>query len=241
MLSGDHISLSSQQVETPATLAELAQRVCDALHASDRDRCNALHHDLDAGDALIAAQRQVVAPGWKRWLKSNCFLSVRTAMLYMQLARHREEIEAEIGRVGDLSLRAAVRLISKPADKPDKPKRPDPHKAADAELTKWLAAMGMNKFLRIMPPDWRPQLARRVAGLNAKDGETNVTLTSALRTALSHLAVADAPETSKPVAQSQELAALNALRGITRIHAEFHELTITIQSDERPRRRRCAA
>ena len=229
-----------KEINGQATLAELAQRVRAALHASDRDRCNALHHDLDGGDALIEAQRQVVAPNWKCWLKNNCFLSVRTAMLYMQLARHREEIEAEIRRVGDLSLRAAVRLISKPVDKPDKPKRPDPHKAADAELTKWLAAMGLNKFLHIMPSDWRPQLARRVAGLT-KNGESNITLTSALRTALSHLAVADASETSKPVAQSQELAALNALRGITRIHAEFHDLSITVQSEERPRRRRCAA
>ena len=38
------------------------------------------------------------------------------------LARHRAEIEAEIGRVGELSLRAARRLIAEPAKKESKPK-----------------------------------------------------------------------------------------------------------------------
>ena len=98
-----------------ATLDELAERVRAALEASRRDRCNALHHDLEAGDALMVVQARGVEIPWKQWLRENCFLSERTAMLYMQLARHREEIEAEIERVGDLSLRAAVRLISKPA------------------------------------------------------------------------------------------------------------------------------
>jgi hypothetical protein len=107
--------VSSVSGITPVSqdLPDLALQVRAHLQASRRDRCNALHHDLDAGDALIKAQERV-SSGWKRWLKDNCFLSVRTAMLYMRLARHREEIEAEIERAGDLSLRAAVRLISTP-------------------------------------------------------------------------------------------------------------------------------
>ena len=82
-------------------LAELAQRIRAALQASRADRCNALHHDLEVGEALIEAQNHVTT-GWKHWLGENCSLSVRTAMLYMQLARHRAEIEAEIERVGEV-------------------------------------------------------------------------------------------------------------------------------------------
>jgi len=108
-------------------LAEFAQRIRSALQASRADRCNALHHDLEVGEALIEAQDHVTT-GWKSWLGENCPLSVRTGMLYMQLARHRAEIEAEIERVGELSLRAAVRLVTK--KKLPEPESTEPPKPA---------------------------------------------------------------------------------------------------------------
>jgi hypothetical protein len=37
---------------------------------------------------------------------------VRTAFLYQQLARHRSEIDSEIARTGEMSLREAVRFIA---------------------------------------------------------------------------------------------------------------------------------
>ena len=55
-----------------------------------------------------------IPAGWGRWLVDNCGMGVSTAELYMQLARHREKIEVEIERVGELSLRAARRFIAKP-------------------------------------------------------------------------------------------------------------------------------
>jgi len=122
-----------------ATLDELAHRIRSALQISRQDRCNALHRDLDAGDALIEAQRRI-STGWKKWLGKNCFISVRTAMLYMRLARHREEIEAEIERAGELSLRAAIRLIATPtAPKPAKKPVPD-------LLTAWRATPDAEKL-----------------------------------------------------------------------------------------------
>jgi hypothetical protein len=152
-------------------LAELAQRIRSALQASRADRCNALHHDLEVGEALIEAQNHVTT-GWKRWLGENCSLSVRTGMLYMQLARHRAEIEAEIERVGELSLRAAVRLVTKKQPlEPESTEPPKPpavviaiSKATDAELTEALTALGFERFLRVMPNDWRPILEARAGG-----------------------------------------------------------------------------
>jgi hypothetical protein len=111
-------------------LDDLARRIRAALQASRPERCNALHHDLDIGDMLTEVQAQVTT-GWKRWLRENCFLSERTALLYQQLARHRTEIEAEIERVGELSLRAARRLIAKP-DKENPPN--EKQAAAEQEL-----------------------------------------------------------------------------------------------------------
>jgi hypothetical protein len=82
-----------------------------------------LHQDLAVGDALIEAQARV-SSNWKQWLRENCFLSVRTALLYQRLARHRAEIEAEIERAGELSLRAAVRLIAEPSTRNATPPKP---------------------------------------------------------------------------------------------------------------------
>jgi hypothetical protein len=152
-------------------LAELAMRIRSALRASRADRCNALHHDLEVGEALIEAQKHVTT-GWKRWLEENCSLSVRTGMLYMQLARHRAEIEAEIERGGELSLRAAVRLVTKrKTPEPESTEPPKPaavviaiSKATDAKLTEALTALGFERFLRVMPNDWRPILEARAGG-----------------------------------------------------------------------------
>jgi hypothetical protein len=78
---------------------------------------------------------------WKKWLRDNCFLSVSTAQLYQQLARHRDEIEAEVERTGvELGVRAARRLISK-----SKPRNPTsgsltaPDKETDLNLPQRLS------------------------------------------------------------------------------------------------------
>ena len=104
-----HITPSAQQDNLTA-LADRIRIEHEAVQAAMR---NGVTHALEAGDGLVQAQSQVPTGKWARWLKENCFLSIRTAQLYMQLAQHRPEIEAEISRAPDLSLRAARRLISK--------------------------------------------------------------------------------------------------------------------------------
>jgi hypothetical protein len=94
-------------------LNDLADRIRAELQAAKTAWHNALGHALNVGQALLDAQL-LVSGNWKRWLRDNCSLSVSTAQLYQQLARHRDEIEAEISRTPELSLRAARRLISKP-------------------------------------------------------------------------------------------------------------------------------
>jgi hypothetical protein len=223
-------------------LDELASAIRKALQASKIERCNALHHDLDAGDALIKAQAQVSA-GWKRWLRENCFLSVRTALLYQQLARHRDEIEAEIERVGELSLRAAVRLIAKPgAPRATSKLKPDFLLAwqgsTDAELTASLEQIPLKDFLRVMPAAWRAELARRGVQHDDQSDNRDDRLAKILRTALSHIATADLPGTGKPAAQGQEHSALTALRtALTVLHAverDLHDVQVVL----RPRQSR---
>lgn len=92
-------------------LEELARRIRVGHQTVQVATANALAAALDVGDALIEA-RDRVSTNWERWLQANCPFGVSTARLYAQLARGRAMIEAEIDRVGGLSLRAARRLVS---------------------------------------------------------------------------------------------------------------------------------
>src|SRR6266566_9519064 len=80
-------------------------------------------HAMSAGDKLIVAKAKVKAAGgkWRDWVKENFEphgLSYRTCRLYMQLARHRPEIEAEMAEVCHLSVNAALAAIA-PAEPDD--------------------------------------------------------------------------------------------------------------------------
>jgi hypothetical protein len=218
-------------------LTALAKQIRDALQASRKDRCNALHRDLDVGDALIAAEGQVAEGRWKHWLRENCFLSTRTAFLYMQLARHRDKIEAEIERVGELSLRAAVRLIAKPArERPKKPPAPpllDAWKQAlPADRTAFLDHVALPELLGAMSIPFRRMLEARLRKQTTDDYDPDYQLTITFRTAMSHLQ------------NAEETAALNALRGLARhaasLNGDFHELSVGFQKVTKEKRRRAA-
>ena len=160
-------------------LHALAERIRASLKAAQEGRCHAWHHYLDIGDALVEAQERV-STGWKKWLHKNCCaLSVRSAFRYTQLARHRAEIEAEVKATGgQLSLRAALRLITKPQIS-KKSKKPGGAKAetkaetttkldlnaySDAEIRAALAAYTLERFLWVMPREWLPKLQRHAGG-----------------------------------------------------------------------------
>ena len=247
------MQLHTTESSSVNTIDELATTIRNAHKAAQLAWSNALDHVLDAGDALIKAQTRV-SSNWKRWVKDNCFLSVSTAMLYMQLARHRAEIEAEISRVGELSLRAAVRLVSKPDDKaPPKPKKLKPEllvawrRASNAERTEALNEIPLIDFLAAMPAAWLVELKARGVRLDGgRAGEPDPRISKILRAALSHVASADQPETGKPAAQGQEHAALAGLRALnTALRAlgrDLHdvEVSLVVKPERSSKRRRAA-
>jgi hypothetical protein len=84
-------------------------------------------HACSAGELLIQAKAKAGHGKWLSWLQDECELSVRTASLYMRLAKHRVGIEAQIGNaVADLTLRGAIKLLSSP-------RQSDPHAEEMAE------------------------------------------------------------------------------------------------------------
>jgi len=114
----ENISTETEIVKAEVDLDvdELAVIVRDEIQQARKAWANALAHAMNAGDALIAVQPKVAERGitWTKWLKENCFVAVSTAKLYMQLARHRDQIEVELRSRGELSLRRPATHFCRP-------------------------------------------------------------------------------------------------------------------------------
>jgi Protein of unknown function (DUF3102) len=98
------------------TLEEHAAAIRNGLREIEIQMRNALRISFKVGGHLIYAKQQVAHGQWKKWLKKNCFLSHRTAQLYMQIAECRDVIEDELVVTPELSVRAAAKLIAKPSE-----------------------------------------------------------------------------------------------------------------------------
>lgn len=98
-------------------LDDLTQRFFELHRAVENSKSHALYKAMDAGDCLIEIRRQVrkqtPAQTWDQWLDSHQ-IPRSTGFLYIRVAEHRGRVEAEIARVGDLSLRGARDLLETP-------------------------------------------------------------------------------------------------------------------------------
>jgi hypothetical protein len=172
------------QVETD--LDHLAAQIRAGHKATQATMRNAVTHALDVGDTLIAAKKRIPEGQWRTWLDTKCSIEVRTAQLYMQLARHRDRIEACKERPG-LSLRAARRLIMddskakrqspKPAEAPSKdaPKIPEwerlYNEATDEDKALGISHIIIDLFTH-MSATARAKLTERVLGNAAEHAPT---------------------------------------------------------------------
>jgi hypothetical protein len=204
-------------------LEVLLIRVRDLHCAAQQAGCNALHQAMNAGDTLIQIQKQVAGSPWKKWLAANCSVPVRTAMLYIQLAQHRKEIESHLG---ELSIRGALRLISKA--KPMTKKKSSGNsqitlqalqalwaKLSEQELARFCDDIGVPGFRKIWSLSFHRALldSVRIEKFEARpDGK----MTVALWTALSLLVSIDDPGSSDIVRKANIHALLTALRTVDR-------------------------
>jgi hypothetical protein len=175
--------MSGDSIQPQVDLERLAAVVRDEIEQARMAWRNALRHAMAAGDALTALQPKVTERGlnWKKWLREYCFVSDRTAQLYQQLARHRDEIEAQLRQGVELSLRAARKLISKPEDEHEDDDRrgpqenegetenpPEPEsliehwRRSPGELSTLLDAVGVAGILEAMSAEFGRQLRTRL-------------------------------------------------------------------------------
>lgn len=169
------VSADARPSPTPLVnnLDDLAATVRAEHAAAGHAARDFLEHVLTAGDALIAAQKQLAPGQWLDWLKHKCDLKVRTAQRYMQLARNRAALEVDASRVTHPSLRGALKLVGA-RKKSNFQNGNKPLTSFDAigwwtgtpleARRHFIASIELGDFLEAMPPAWAPVLERRVLG-----------------------------------------------------------------------------
>jgi hypothetical protein len=101
-----------ERLNTLATHINEEHRRCEAAFRSG------LEHALKAGELLLEAKDGVPHGSWEAWLADNFEGSLRTAQIYMRVARARKQFEdPKTQRVADLSLREAIKELSTPRPK----------------------------------------------------------------------------------------------------------------------------
>ena len=203
--------------DDPKALAKIARDAHQAIcNAAD----NIVRGAITAGAALLKLKSTVKHGEWGHYLPRHCGYGERTAQVYMRIAEHRELFETKAQHAAVLSLRGALSLISKGANKSSDDKPGKSAKAAAAlsslawssataeERRRFVDAIGLISWLAAMPPSWSAELERRIDGLRAATTKNvDQTLSKALRQALSLQKTAtDKDNTSASVA-----AALNAI------------------------------
>ena len=92
-------------------LTVLATEIKSKLTLARRHGQATLSALMDVGDRLAEAKKALDHGQWDDWLSDNFELSDRTARLYMQLAGHRNRVEAKMATVATLGIREALEQI----------------------------------------------------------------------------------------------------------------------------------
>jgi hypothetical protein len=222
---------------------------------------------IEVGRLLLHAKQELTRDGFEGLLRLKLPFDSSVARKLMLIAEnqticaHVHKLPPSWGTLYELSklkdglLRAAIedgRINPKTERKdalafrglpPKAPKKSTPlllawRAASDKEKIALLDIVSVADFLKVMSLAFRRELEGRLR--EEKNASTDHRVTTAFRLALGHVQSADTPEASKPVAQSQEAAALAALRGIIRIHPNLHDLVVRVLAAESMKRRRAA-
>ena len=92
------------------SLPVLAHKISVELAAVATNLQGAVEHGIACGQLLLEAKAQLAHGEWLSWLAENCNVSPRSARLYMQLWRNREELKRK--PVADLTIAEAVDLLA---------------------------------------------------------------------------------------------------------------------------------
>jgi hypothetical protein len=135
---------------TLTRIDDLAAQIKAELQAAKEAAQSTIEHALKCGELLLEAKAKLNHGLWLPWLTKSCGMSKRSAQRYMQLAKHRAEIEAKCATLAHLTLDAAVTLISLP----EAPRAPEPEPEPEPELDRLPPAL-KERFIQDLFADHR--------------------------------------------------------------------------------------
>ena len=229
--------------DTPTVKTDDCKALVEIIRTSHQAVRNAAHNILreaiTAGEALLKLKKGLIRRGeWGHYLRKHCEVGERTAQIYMRLAEHRAELEANPQRAADLSLRGALKLIGKEPNKGDKSAKPARtatplptlawSNATPEQRQHFVSGIGLVPWLAAIPPAWLDDLERRIGTHRAAAVKPfDATISKALRQALSLQKMAkNKDNTSAAVA-----AALNGiLNKLTTRGLDLNDLEVVVQA-----------
>ena len=159
------------------TFAAQINELQEEILKSDKGK---LQHAIEAGELLNLARETVGARKWSAWREEHCpHVPQTTASLYMRLAAHKsifsKQRVARMAEDGDLSLRAAAKMIPKDEEKVALAKQRKAEKDAKEaeakrsngaikELLDWCAA---DELFFVMKIVWDEEQIKALANLIA--------------------------------------------------------------------------
>jgi Protein of unknown function (DUF3102) len=102
----------TSEIDKQNWLATLTVEIKQALALARHHGKITLSALMDAGDRLTEVKESFPHGEWDDWLRDKFDLSDRTARLYMQLAGHRQRVEAKMATVADLGVRGGCGRVS---------------------------------------------------------------------------------------------------------------------------------
>jgi N6-adenosine-specific RNA methylase IME4 len=95
-------------------LVDIAARIRTEHEAVTASLKRGIEHAIAAGELLIEAKDHVPHGQWLPWLAEHCGVTPRSAQLYMRLARHRTELEANTKQISHLTIPKALNALAAP-------------------------------------------------------------------------------------------------------------------------------
>lgn len=126
-LNGTLDRLPDRQNQEVLTELETRKIWANNYHrAAEKDALSMLDNAMNSGDQLIPIRESIEEKRgdgrWGKWVEKNFEGTLKTAQVYMRLARHRKEIEAQRSAPqSPLSIDAAMKMLAAPKDD-DEPK-----------------------------------------------------------------------------------------------------------------------
>ena len=153
------------------------QRIIVAAHCNVRQaEGRALDSALRAGEALLSAiERKLVRHNEKEDFYEQTCSSARTARDYIKLAENQALIDSYRQRAADMSIREALALIRKAKgtgkseeSSTERKNQPPPARSlegwTDDEIRNELSKFEFQRFVRVIPDEFRPLLAQHAGG-----------------------------------------------------------------------------